>query len=641
MIKKTLIGLTTAMFILTSCGGASPSTSTTSSTESSSGTSSSTVNPQASVMEMMAPLAENNYTFHLSQNDVEVYQIQFDVTKIYAMMTNPEMSEASEFFLDITNEEQPMLYAPAENVEGAWVRSLADPFTLFYILTPLYLIDVTAMEDIWFTYDAVSSTFELDLQYLDQAFADSDTEGIESFSVRGNGTEVTITIEGMNPENDEDLSLVFQYIDIGTTSVTLPTNLIDPLAEFLETVVQDSTNHVFDVYLYEGNAENLEDGDQIRFQNHARDGEFFITNSYRSIGNDSIYEVFYYGPIENGYESVIGLDEVPVTQTSITEEAYQLALQDFYPVRFTDIQLDWLSETDEFSFGGTPYLRLDAAHFDLVNLSLFPENAVIEDVLISAVSYFGETMLTLSVDVSLGNGNWMRLDLDIKSFESAEVERPFLPEDALNLAEMLTLLTTSQSYHVSQFSINRNVFEDLPLSVLRLTREGDAYSPSGLSAPNYTYQNGVYEKYTWDDLFELPLREEIAQSEYNEAVVQPQWMLWDSFTPDMVFIDAESPNEGTLSEAAYETLLNLDINAVEIVNLYQDFFNPVVTNVDQIAIQEVRLASESGEGYNDLFVEIDVDFSGDEFGTLALTLYATYTQIGSSTVYIPTEYRTN
>lgn len=640
MMKKSLLALTLASFVLGACGGGATSNSASSDASSSVTSSSSTITPTTSVMELVAPISEGNFTFRLVQDEVEVYQIKLDGTLIYAEINNPEMAQSMEVFLDITDEDQPMLYAPAEGVEGAWVKSLSDPISLFFLLFPLSIIDVEALQDVWFTYDTALNTFFLDMEYIGEVMGNSNNEGLESLSIQGNASEVIITLTGVNVDTDQPMTVVVSYSDIGTTTVTLPTNLIDPTEALLETVVQGSTNHEFNVYLYEGTAEDLENGTEVLFQNNSRDGAFWIANAYRTIGEETTFETTYYGTTETGYESIVALDQSPAVQTAISEEAYQAGLESFYPIQFTDIQFDWLSETDEFSFAGTPFLRLDPSHYDhLVNASFFPENAVIEDVLVSAATFFGEAMLTISIEVSFGEGQWMRMDLDIGEFGLAVVERPFLPEDALNLSEMLDLLVSTQSYSLDQV-IELRDGSGAAIYDLGLSREGDAYSLIDLFSPNYTYQNGVYEQYTFDyEVSDLPLREVISQEQYEAAVIQPQWLNVDLLTSSMISVNPDNPNQGTLNAGDFYTLIDLSDQAVEIVNYYRNEFQEPVTEVSLITIEEVRLESESGEGYNNLYVEIDCTLEGYQFGSLELTLYATYYGIGSTTVYIPTEYR--
>lgn len=528
-----------------------------------------------------------------------------------------DMEQASpqvmSFYFDLTDSEAPLFYRPFEGDPSAWVVEPADPFIQEIFLSPLMMFNPSIFEDAWFDYDAVTGDYVLDLTHIGDAMESSDTEGIESFTVRGDETYMSVEILGYDPETSEPQAMEIRYDNIGNTVVTLPTNIIDPIANFFNTL-NLSTNHSYFFEIVENPSTETER--YLLTQLGARDGETFEVTSYGEEGQGS--SSTYYAPLDEGYERITAsLFDDAIVET-IDEAAYQEALEGLYPLHFLSLNDEWLTPATENLVEGARVFDLDPAFYDqILPLDLLPSEAIIDRFNVIVISFFGLTMLELEISATF-EGQTLLATMNIGQFDFVTIERPFIPVDSLTIIDAVSLVQSSSNYSLNQSSTQQG--EEFPIFTQHFSaaRVGDDYEVYDfpLTPIQYTRQGDGYERYVLDDTGAAQ-KETIFQEEYELSVIQPQWVDLDNLLPTQFLVSETDPNEGELLPEFYDSILKIDYQAI-LTDLDVSDIPETVTP----AIQAVTLTSSSGFLGQSLTVEIAVEVEG-----LQLLLEAEYDSI--------------
>lgn len=567
---------------------------------------------------MAATLEEGNFTFAVLLQDQPMISIDVAQPLLKVELSVEEMEQTTpqlvQVYFDLTDSEAPLFYRPFEGDPSAWVVEPASEFVQEIFLSPLMMFNPSIFEDAWFDYDAATGDYVLNLTHIGDAMESSDTEGIESFTVRGDETYMSVEILGYDPETNEPQAMEIRYDNIGTTVVTLPTNIIDPIANFFNTL-NLSTNHSYFFDIVENPSTDTE-----RFlftQYGSRDGETFEVTSYGEEGQG--YSSTYYAPLAEGYEQITSLSFDDAVVETIDEAAYQEALEGFYPLHFLLLKYEWLTPATANLVEGARVFDLDPAFYDQILPSdVLPSEAIIDRFNVIVISFFGLTMLELEIGATF-EGQTLLATMNVGQFDFVTIERPFIPVDSLNLIDAVSLVQSSSNYFLYQGSTQP--VGEFPIFTQHFSaaRMGDDYEVYDfpLSPIQYTRQEDVYERYMLDDTGTAQ-KETISQEEYELSVIQPQWVDLDNLSPTQFLVSETDPNEGELLPEFYDSIIEIDYQSLLADLGVSDIPETLTPN-----IQAVTLTSTSGFLGQSLTVEIAVEVEG-----LPLFLEADYDSIG-------------
>lgn len=330
--------------VLSSCG----MTDNTSDTTSGTNTTSSQQTGRLGVAEMMATLEEGNYTLSMLTNGEVNILYQYDLPLIYLEITGEENDLSTSFYLDITNEQAPIIYF--ENGQGGWMGMPSDPVSLEFLTIPTSLFDPSVLESEWFVWNNEENAYILDNSYFTTMFgSEGDIEGLQEVRVTLDGQGgFTFSLTGEDPENPGvNQSFALVYANIGTTVVTLPEGIEDFISVFLNDVLANSMNHTYFLNQYEV-TEDLENPLLlIGSLWGSRDGQAIsiMDSNYDSEGNFESFVTNYYAQTNEGYVEFI-VDFVNVTENQITQAAYEIALANFYPFDVFAIEESWIDKNE-------------------------------------------------------------------------------------------------------------------------------------------------------------------------------------------------------------------------------------------------------------------------------------------------------
>lgn len=612
--------------LMTSCGGnavASSSAGSSTSTINSSSDSPSIINPAMRVTDMMQQLTPENYSFTFLQNNEVTYAIDVDYPLIKAEV---DLSDFGEFFpeilkiyFDFTNEDSPLMYRPSDQDPEAWIVESALSVQISLILSPLSFLEMDAFEDDWFTYDTDSGTYTLSLNYVDEVFGSTDTEGIQGFTVHGDENHIHIRIEGYNPENNEPLTIELRYESIGTTFVTLPTNIVDPSLDFFN-VLATSTNHAYSFKFVENPDTDYEV--YRRIQDGARDGNSFTYSIFEE--QQQFYQELYFAPTDSGYEKITLEGMNPLVET-IDETSYLQGLAAFYPLNFLEIQYEWLTPDTQPIQSGNRVFNLSPDYYSqVVSTDLLPASSQIDSVSLSITAAFDSYYLQVKV-LATFEATTYELSIDVYDFNNVFIERPFIPDPDLSLHEILALLQEANNYALfqSSYDINEGFFNTIYHFDARV--EGNRfqlYEPP--TYPIYVMEEGSYQRYYLDSESGEALKEPITQTAFEEAVIDPQWLDFSQLNPSMVILDESNPQQGELLLEGYPNFVNIDWEMI--LEDYQ--FSPIPETI-QASIESIHFMTSSGFQGQTLTVEILATVE-----TLHLQMVAIYSEIGEIMVEV-------
>lgn len=617
MTSKTFLPMIGLTAILVACGDVLPSSQSSSSSSTNSVTtevsstsslissiassSGSSITNRLKVSEMMAEMTEGNYTLTLTSLREVLYEFAVDLPLVYGIFPSEDDDTTFSFYLDLTNANSPVLYS--ENETGQWFSAPVDALQIEDVLAPLYFIDPTNINDAWFTWDEATGAYILAEDHYQDFF--TSTDGIEDF------TQVTvladtptgnliITIEGIDPEMPGvTQSIQFTYSEIGTTTVTLPTDILDYVGYFLDDLLPTSTNHTYQWQILEGTM-GTNQGNSVSSILGERDDFTYSLLDFKTFNQT------YITPNNEGSYDQIDVKDGSGTQQTIQAQAYQAFIADFYPLDVLNMERTWLDlqqPTIEPTFGVTMYpIRAEAMDDLLIDDYFDNANNITGQVTFLETDFTGPM-----VQVTL---NYVKNSLPYTSifqmfyFDVTTIFPPIVsgPSDVLGL---LNAVRTTNNYGFSQSQF----INDTSYFGFSGQRDGDTFlifdAEDDEAMPiYYTMDAGNYLMWSFDEETLNYVAKPIDKAAYEAATIQQFYLDFSAFSNDDLLPNFEIPGGYELQPEVFDKVIQ-----------------PAL--LSQFAISKVSFQGFSGNGFDtslNIFIEA-TDLVSQAPAFISLSLY--------------------
>ena len=580
----------------------------------------SSLNIRRPVSEMMATL-DNTYTLNMVVDGLTIYEYAVAQPLIHITYFDVYMSYETQYFVDLTNAESPSLIQRYE--DSTWYGSTVNPYELLSLLSPLSFIDPNLIEDDWFVWDEAMDGYGLDETYLSVLFENSPLQGVENLSIWMTASgELVIQLGGHMDENPSDyMGIQLVYSRIGTTTVTMPTDVLDVTTTVIDDLIQDSTNHRFQMTFSSTSDDPA--AFPFQFQQGERSGETFKTSLYTyNLLNEDIFIDTYVSPSNDAYIKLVGTHQ-GYTQTTLDASGYEEALAAFYPINFLSLEESWL-DLENMSYieshGVDAYPIRDGFLDNLMNL---PFNDPITDlqafVRIDQSIYAWQGViinfyLTLNI-----NDLPYELFFQVSGFNRVDpIYIPYTTSIQTSLEDSLALAVGTSSYFVQQFRIDQ---DESYVIDLQTVRAGDnyqlfTYTNEGYLDTEYTGREGDgYVLYTFQYNQRDYVKTSIDIDTYRSITTDPQWLILDNILP------------GT-----YEPILNEPGRYDFDIDANVAAFAPSLT--DQYQINDV-IINYTGHFVDSPMIEFQINAT-DRNTNDAVRLQATYSYLGLTDIIFPT-----
>jgi len=553
----------------------------------------SSVNVQRPISEMMAQLTSPSYKLSYVMDNVTYYsyEVAQPLIKITVPDTNTGTADTT-YFIDLSDANSPYFYQIFE--EETWSMYAMKPYEALGFTSPLSFIDPFAIEDAWFVWDESIKGYQLNSEYLSQVFENSPLQGVE-------GVEVWMTAEGnivlsfggrIHQEHDQHAIVQLIYSDFGTTTVTLPTNVIDLSMVGINDLLNGSTNHRYAFYFTPVNGEP--DALPFVYRTAERDGETFKKSEYRYDYSDpsSGGVVFNTYVTKNNDQFIqIASGASGYFESPLDQEGYDLALENFYPVHILDLQESWLETENEVfleTFGTNAYPILENYLDGFLNLQIEGE---IEDFLayvsMSQALNQGAT-ITVFATLTIDNIPY-QFFLQLFSFNQVQgIYLPYTPSVRTTLSESLALAVGTSSYMVEQFTIDAEgnyVPSNDSYVLLRSNEDFQRYrfNTQGYLDLDYFGKFGD-EYFTYKYVYNQDeyVKETIDQNTYEASVIDTEWLRLANIQNDDYQENNDIPGEYILSPSSFERIFSeailAEVEVTEALIRYMDMShgNPVI-----------------------------------------------------------------
>jgi hypothetical protein len=572
------------------------------------------------VSEMMATL-DNTYTLNMVVDGLTIYEYAVAQPLIHITYFDVYMSYETQYFVDLTNAESPSLIQRYE--DSTWYGSTVNPYELLSLLSPLSFIDPNLIEDDWFVWDEAMDGYGLDETYLSVLFENSPLQGVENLSIWMTASgELVIQLGGHMDENPSDyVGIQLVYSRIGSTSVTLPTDVLDVTTTVIDDLIQDSTNHRFQMTFSSTSDDPA--AFPFQFQQGERSGETFKTSLYTyNLLNEDIFIDTYVSPSNDAYIKLVGTHQ-GYTQTTLDASGYEEALAAFYPINFLSLEESWL-DLENMSYieshGVDAYPIRDGFLDNLMNL---PFNDPITDlqafVRIDQSIYAWQGViinfyLTLNI-----NDLPYELFFQVSGFNRVDpIYIPYTTSIQTSLEDSLALAVGTSSYFLQQFRIDEDVNYAIDLQTVRAGDDYQliTYTNEGYLDMEYTGREGDgYVRYTFQYNQRDYVKTSIDIDTYRSITTDPQWLILDNILP------------GT-----YEPILNEPGRYDFDIDANVAAFAPSLT--DQYQINDV-IINYTGHFVDSPIIEFQIDAT-DRNTNDAVRLQATYSYLGLTDIIFPT-----
>jgi hypothetical protein len=569
MKKLTLFSLFTLSAILAACGDPIASSSLVSSeVPSLSSTSDVVSNPTSSfssettsrllVSEMMEDMEAGNYTMTFSMDEIDIYYYEVAFPLIFGSLFNPDVNEAVDFYVDLTNEESPVMYTQAEN--NQWLAAPLDPFSGLFLLAPLSFLDPTVINDAWFTFDEVEGVYVLDPNHFDDLFTGVDsTDEMDEVTIHGDPItgEIQIIVTSTHPD-DASLTerVIISYTEIGTTQVSLPTDLLDYPTYFLDTILTGSENHTF-LYTVDEFNPVTEETVFVTETMGQRNGDEYLLTDYET------FDQTYVNALEDGtYEqitSVLGAN----TLTTIDENTYDQFVSDFYPMNGLALEKAWIdlqqpTLNPDLNVAMYP-LRPDAIPA-LINNPFFDGiTNVIGNVLFYESAFTGPLVnITLEFEKET---TYYHAEFALLYFDFTTIHPPVISESS-SFLDIFNVVQSIQNYQVSQTFAEGELYTN----DLFALRDGFNFELHDFSMENlpplYLEWDGMqYLQWTYDDTAMMYTNQIIDEATYQALSLDRFFVDLSTIDPlDDLSVDSEWGGY-QLDPSMYPTVLRDDILA--------------------------------------------------------------------------------
>ena len=578
------------------------------------------LNIRRPVSEMMATL-DNTYTLNMVVDGLTIYEYAVAQPLIHITYFDVYMSYETQYFVDLTNAESPSLIQRYE--DSTWYGSTVNPYELLSLLSPLSFIDPNLIEDDWFVWDETMEGYGLEETYLPALFENSPLQGVDNLSIwMTTSGELVIQLGGHMDENPLDyVGIQLVYSRIGTTTVTMPTDVLDVTTTVIDDLIQDSTNHRFQMTFSSTSDDPA--AFPFQFQQGERSGETFKTSLYTyNLLNEDIFIDTYVSPSNDAYIKLVGTHQ-GYTQTTLDASGYEEALAAFYPINFLSLEESWL-DLENMSYieshGVDAYPIRDGFLDNLMNL---PFNDPITDlqafVRIDQSIYAWQGViinfyLTLNI-----NDLPYELFFQVSGFNRVDpIYIPYTTSIQTSLEDSLALAVGTSSYFVQQFRIDQ---DESYVIDLQTVRAGDdyqlfTYTNEGYLDTEYTGREGDgYVRYTFQFNQRDYVKTSIDIDTYRSITTDPQWLILDNILP------------GT-----YEPILNEPGRYDFDIDANVAAFAPSLT--DQYQINDV-IINYTGFFEDSPIIEFQINAT-DRNTNDAVRLQATYSYLGLTDIIFPT-----
>lgn len=602
-----------SVLILVACAGGTSSISSDYSTQTSTASSASNAEGSIRVSEMMAALSGENYSLNLQTDGELTHWFKFDGGKVEAFFAmSAQLGYVGSVFLDYRGVDIPWLYLNEQTEGGTWTRRPANNLEVYFFESPLTIFDTNTLADPMFQYDASLEQYMLKNDYFLTVLGEYNAMTVENFIVKSVDDGFTITLQGEDPETAQAHALVFSYVDIGTTEVTLPV-VVDAAQVILETVLPQLDNYAYLLIVNTG-LEGTEMSEGFYSSQGTRDGDHYRLSSVDSLLTQiGVEEDRYFAATENGYELISVDTEGTAILSGIDAETFEALKLDFQPIRFDLVDFEDLEESGESLYDGWPIYHLAAERISTIFTDRLPllEGSVWTDAKVSVYQEWSGTQhVYFWANATLGD-RWYQIEMILDGFDATVVDRPYLEQDALTLTEMIYHLISTQSYVLAQTAYEGGI---TPRYDTYLSREGNTFKiqePNNWANPAsyFDYQEGVYRAKVFNGLTEEYDIQVITEEAYLTETIDRQWFRWDMFQVGMIDPFPDQSNAGALLPSAYASIIALVVP-------------------EGYAIATVELSSVSYEDYNALHVELEAEnIQGN-----AIRYEAVYTDVGLTEV---------
>ena len=485
------------------------------------------------VSEMMKDMENGNYTMSLTVDSFDIYYYEVAQPLIFGSLFDPENNETINFYLDLTNEESSVLYTQTEN--NQWLATPLDPFSAILLLSPLGFIDPLSVEDDWFSFDETEGVYVLSPSYYDDWFVGVDsTEDLDEVIIYGDPEtgDIQIIVKSIHPE-DESLSqtITISYTQIGTTQVSLPTDLLDYPTFFINMILEDTTNHSF-IYTIEENLSSTEENPIVLDILGQRDGKEFLLTDFGTFDQAYVNETS-----EGTFEQITSIQGATVSET-IDQVTYDNFVNDFYPIRALELESAWIdlqqpAINPEMNVAMYPLLPqgIDA----LVN-DAFLENATN---LVGQVLFYESFLTGPLVNIRLEfdkDGTSYLAEFTLLYFDQTTIYPPFVVEPT-NFLDILSNVQTLQNYSLSQTR------SEGPLYEIEFYAERDGKTFEINDGQDFSNPSTFYE---WDGVNYLQWSMDDSLSDYVNMIIDETTYL--AQTTDQFLIDIDALREEDIIE---------------------------------------------------------------------------------------------
>ncbi len=553
----------------------------------------SSVNVQRPISEMMAQLTNPSYTLSYVVDNViyYAYEVAEPLIKITIPDTNTGTTHTT-YFMDVSDANSPYFYQIFE--EETWSMYAMEPYEALGFTSPLSLIDPFAIEDAWFVWNESIKGYQLNSEYLSQVFENSPLQGVED-------VEIWMTVEGnivlsfggrIHQEHDQHAILQLIYSDFGTTTVTLPTNVIDLSMVGINDLLNGSTNHRYAFYFTPVNEES--NALPFVYQTAERDGETFKKNEYRYDYSDPSsggVVIDTYVTKNNDQFIQIVSDASGYFESPLDQEAYDLALENFYPVNILELQESWLDIENEVfleTFGTNAYPILANYLDGFLNLQI---EGSVEDFLAYAAmsqSYWQGATITVFATLTIDNIPYQFV-LELYSFNQVQgIYLPYAPSVRTTLSESLALAVGTSSYMVEQFTMDAEGNYVPSNDSYVLVRSNEDFQRYRFNAQGYLdvdYFGKLGDEYfTYKYVYNQGeyVKETIDQNTYEASVIDIEWLRLANIQSEDYQENNDMPGEYILSPSSFERIFSqailAEVEITEALIRYMDvsYGNPVI-----------------------------------------------------------------
>lgn len=537
------------LFVMSSCGNVGAS----SPSESVSNSESSSLPVRRSVDEMISQLNEKSYTLDVIMDGFGILNFAVDQPLYQVTYTFDESGFVEEYFVDLTNDFTPVIYQAFEG--GLWRTSIGDTYTLTMgLLSPLMFVDPTLIEDSWFDWDSETDLYTLNSQYLGSLFQNSPLLGVEDLIVSMNAdNEIIISIGGrMDDVVAGNIWYTLVYSDIGSTRVSLPTNVTSIADEVFNELSTNQTNHYFYFYVTPvgGMTEIIAFGSRM-------DDTFLLSSMNSLQGNvNAGFEQAYFTK-EGGQFIQILNSSVGYSYSIVSETDYNLAVENFYPISIFDITEAWIDLDSNIGSSGYPI----RSEFNdrLLNIDFGQDASNIAASIFFEESHWSGLSVTVNISFNLGLVAYEATFRLHGTNQVMSIHPPVNRGQMLSLEAILALAQQTESYYLEQKAVDTN---GIVISFDYASyRDQDNYLLFGVNSQGfwrydfYVKEEETFVKYIYNYNSSSFVRTVIDEATYLAEAIEASWLRFEDFS--LEFIESEtSPTTRSLKSDSWLSFLS-------------------------------------------------------------------------------------